>query len=366
MNPRSRTSILVAWLVAALGLGAGIGAIAYATLSDDSSTVVRQVTVSSSEPAATGKALAIGDIYERSQKAVVELTASATQFSGSQSQGSGFVFDDDGHVITNQHVVEGASSISVRFWDGSTRPATLVGTDPSTDLAVIKVEAPASFLEPLRLGDSSAVDVGDTVVAMGSPFGLEGTVTSGIVSALHRQMTAPNNFKILDSIQTDAAINHGNSGGPLLDQEGRVVGVNAQIESESGGSDGVGFAIPSNTVRSIASQLIQTGEAEHAYLGVSMVTVSEGAAITQIQPDTPAERAGLEAATDVRVVDGQEVPSGGDIVVELDGEEISTSAELQSEVDAKQPGDTVSITVLRNGDRRTFQVKLGTRPERIP
>ncbi len=325
------------------------------------------MTVSSSEPAVTGKALAIGDIYERSERAVVELTAASTQFSGSQSaQGSGFVYDDEGHIITNQHVVEGASSISVRFWDGSTRRATLVGTDPSTDLAVIKVEAPASFLEPLRLGDSSAVDVGDAVVAMGSPFGLEGSVTSGIVSALHRQMTAPNNFRILDSIQTDAAINHGNSGGPLLDDEGRVIGVNAQIESESGGSDGVGFAIPSNTVRSIASQLIQSGEAEHAYLGVGMVTVSEGAAITEVRDDTPAAKAGLKAATDTRIVDGQELPSGGDIVVELDGEEISTSAELQSEVDAKKPGDTVSITVLRNGDRRTFEVTLGTRPERIP
>jgi S1-C subfamily serine protease len=368
MNPsRSRTSILVASLVAALGLGAGAGAIAYATLLDDSSTVIRQVTVTNSEPAATGKALAIGDIYERAEKAVVEITAAATQFSGSQSaQGSGFVFDDEGHVITNQHVVEGASSISVRFWDGSTRPARLVGTDPSTDLAVIKVNAPATFLEPLRLGDSSAVDVGDPVVAMGSPFGLEGTVTSGIVSALHRQMTAPNNFKILDSIQTDAAINHGNSGGPLLDQEGRVIGVNAQIESESGGSDGVGFAIPSNTVRSIASQLIESGEAEHAYLGVSMVTVPDGAAITEVRAGTPAEKAGLRAATGTRIVDGQEVPTGGDVVVELDGRPISTSAELQSGVDAKQPGDSVSITVLRNGNRRTLQVALGTRPERIP
>ena len=367
MNPRSRTSVLVAWLVAALGLGAGVGAVAYATLSDDSSTVVRQVTVSSSEPAVTGRALAIGDIYERSQKAVVEITAASTQFSGSQSaQGSGFVFDDEGHIITNQHVVEGASSISVRFSDGSTRRATLVGTDPSTDLAVIKVEAPASFLEPLRLGDSSAVDVGDAVVAMGSPFGLEGTVTSGIVSALHRQMTAPNNFTINDTIQTDAAINHGNSGGPLLDQEGRVIGVNAQIESESGGSDGVGFAIPSDIVRSIVSQLVETGEAEHAYLGISMLPVPEGAAVTEVHSNSPAEKAGLRPATGTRTVDGQDVPSGGDVIVELDGQEITTSAELQSGIDAKQPGDTVTIIVLRDGDRRTLQVTLGPRPERIP
>jgi putative serine protease PepD len=365
-SPR-RTPILVAWLVAALGLGAGVGAIAYATLSDESPTVVRQVTVTSSEPAAAGTALAIGDIYERSRKAVVEITAAATQFSGSQSaQGSGFVYDDEGHIVTNQHVVEGASSISVRFWDGSTRKAEIVGTDASTDLAVIKVQAPASFLDPLQLGDSSGVDVGDGVVALGSPFGLEGTVTSGIVSALHRQMTAPNNFTITDSIQTDAAINHGNSGGPLLDQGGRVIGVNAQIESESGGSDGVGFAIPSNTVRSIVSQLIDSGEAEHAYLGISMLPVPDGVAVTEVHSGTPAEKAGLKPATGTRTVDGQEVPSGGDVIVEFDGRPITTSAELQSGVDAKQPGDTVSVTVLRNGDRRTIEVTLGTQPDRVP
>ena len=305
-SSRNRTPLFLAGLIAALGLGAGGGAAAYAVLSDESTTVVRQVTVADSEPAATADGLSIGTIYERSYKAVVEITAAATQFSGSQSaQGSGFVFDEDGHIVTNQHVVEGASSISVRFWDGSTRAARLVGTDPSTDLAVIDVNAPASFLEPLRLGDSSSVDVGDGVVAMGSPFGLEGTVTSGIVSALHRQMTAPNNFTINDSIQTDAAINHGNSGGPLVDQQGRVIGVNAQIESESGGSDGVGFAIPSNTVRSIVTQLVATGEAEHAYLGVEMIAVEGGVAVTEVRNGTPAEKAGLREATGTRTVDGQ-------------------------------------------------------------
>ena len=364
---RKRTPFFLAGLIAALGLGAGAGATAYAVLSDDSTTVVRQVTVADSEPAATADGLSIASIYERSHKAVVEITARATQFSGSQAaQGSGFVYDGAGHIVTNQHVVEGASSITVRFWDGSTRTARLVGTDPSTDLAVIDVNAPASFLEPVRLGDSSSVDVGEGVVAMGSPFGLEGTVTSGIVSALHRQMTAPNNFTITDSIQTDAAINHGNSGGPLLDQQGRVIGVNAQIESESGGSDGVGFAIPSNTVRSIVSQLIATGEAEHAYLGVEMITVPDGAAITEVRSGTPADKAGLREATGTRTIAGQEVPSGGDVVVELEGEQISNSAELQSAVDAKQPGDTVSVTVLRNGARRTLEVTLGTRPEQVP
>ena len=178
------------------------------------------------------------------------------------------------------------------FWNGVERNATLVGTDPSTDLAVLRVDAPRSLLQPLSIGDSSSVAVGDPVLAFGSPFGLEGTVTAGIVSALHREMTAPNNFTITDTIQTDAAINHGNSGGPLLDRRGRVIGVNAQIESESGGSDGVGFAIPSDTVRSIVRQLIATGEVQHAYLGIRMAQSPQGVAVTDVLPGTPAEKAG--------------------------------------------------------------------------
>jgi putative serine protease PepD len=364
---RNRTSLVAAGLVAALGLGAGGGAAAYAALADDPTTVVRQVTVGSSEPAASADGLTIGEIYERSYRAVVEITVSGTQvtpFGGSQqrAQGSGFVYGRDGTIVTNQHVVDGAGSVSVRFWDGSTYEAEIVGTDRSTDLAVIRVDAPASVLEPLRLGDSSQVAVGDGVVAMGSPFGLEGTVTSGIVSALHRQMTAPNDFTITDSIQTDAAINHGNSGGPLLNARGRVIGVNAQIESESGGNDGVGFAIPSNTVRSIVAQLLESGKAEHAYLGVTMVTVPDGVAVTEVRSGTPADEAGLRAATGTETIDGQEVPTGGDVVVAVDGSAISSSAELQSAVDAKKPGDALSITVVRDGETRTLRVTLGTRP----
>ncbi|MGH3132140.1 MAG: S1C family serine protease [Gaiellaceae bacterium] len=361
MNQRPRTPLVLAALVAALGLGAGVGATAFAVLTDDPGTVVRQVTVTDSEPTAAGD-LSIGEIYERSRKAVVEVTAEVSPFAGRTSQGSGFVYDDEGHIVTNQHVVAGATSISVRFWDGSTRKGRIVGTDRSTDLAVIEVDAPAAALEPLRLGDSSGVEVGDGVVAMGSPFGLEGTITSGIVSALHRQMRAPNTFTINDSIQTDAAINHGNSGGPLLDGQGRMIGVNAQIESESGGSDGVGFAIPSNTVRSIVTQLVETGAAEHAYLGVEMVSVPGGAAVVEVRAGTPADEAGLRAATGERTVDGREIPTGGDVIVEFDGVAIASSQELQSAVDAKRPGDTVSITVLRDSERRTVEVTLGTRP----
>jgi S1-C subfamily serine protease len=374
----TRTLSLAAALVAAAGIGAG-GAATYAALSsEDTRTVVRPVTVEGSEPAASASPLSVNQIYRRAYKGVVEITVTAegseSPFGGprAQGEGSGFVYDREGHVVTNQHVVEGASSVSVRLWNGQTYDAEVVGTDASTDLAVLDVDAPASVLTPLRLGDSSEVKVGDGVVAIGSPFGLEQTVTSGIVSALHRQMTAPNDFSINDSIQTDAAINHGNSGGPLLNSRGRVIGVNAQIESESGGNDGVGFAIPSNTVRSIVSQLVETGEVEHAYLGVGVQTIPasaaeeldlvEGVALTEVGPDTPASRAGLRAATGSRLVDGQSYPTGGDVVTALDGKKITSAEELQSVIDAKKPGDTVSITFVRDGDRRTVQVQLASRP----
>ena len=197
-------------------------------------------------------------------------------------------------------------------------------------------------------------------------------MTSGIVSALHRQMTAPNNFAINDSIQTDAAINHGNSGGPLLNTNGEVIGVNAQIQSDSGGSDGVGFAIPSNTVKSIVQQLVASGKVEHAYLGVGVgslpasvarqLNVPAGVAITEVRPGTPAETAGLHASTGERTIDGQAYPTGGDVVTAVDGKAVSSSAELQSAIDAHQPGDTIALEVTRNGDSRTVRVKLATRP----
>ena len=378
MTRPTRTLSLAAALVAAAGIGAG-GAATYAAISDEGTrTVVREVPVASSEPAASPTPLSVNQIYRRAYKGVVEITVTAegseSPFGGprAQGQGSGFVYDRQGHVVTNQHVVQGASSVSVRFWNGQTYDAEVVGTDASTDLAVLDVDAPASVLSPLQLGDSSDVQVGDGVVAIGSPFGLDQTVTSGIVSALHRQMTAPNEFTINDSIQTDAAINHGNSGGPLLNARGRVIGVNAQIESESGGNDGVGFAIPSNTVRSIVSQLAQTGEVEHAYLGVGVQEISasvadelgvvEGVALTQVRSDTPAARAGLRAASGSRLVDGQSYRTGGDVITALDGEKVTSAADLQSAIDARKPGDTVSITFVRDGDSRTVRVELASRP----
>src|ERR671930_1873358 len=327
------------------------GAATYAGLSSGgTTTVVRQVTVSNSEPTANTSALSVGDIYRRSYKSVVEITVTTsdqrTPFGAQreEAQGSGFVYDDEGHIVTDQHVVDGATSISVRFWNGETYKAEVVGTDASTDLAVLKVDAPASLLQPLALADSNDVAVGDTAVAIGSPFGLEDTVTSGIVSALHRQMTSPNGFAIPDSIQTDAAINHGNSGGPLLDTQGNVVGVTSQIESDSGGNDGVGFAIPSSTVRSVAGQLISSGKAEHAYLGISLSSSASNALIGAVRSGTPAAKAGLKA---------------GDVVTALDGKSIASTGELESAIAAHKPGDSVSLTYTRDGKSHTVQLKLG-------
>lgn len=358
MAGRTRTPLLLAALGATLGLGVGLGAAAFAVLDGGTTTVVRQVTVEGSEPVSSG-GLSASEIYDRAAGSVVEISAGG---GAGRAQGSGFVFDERGHIVTNQHVVAAASTISVRFANGVERDAELVGTDASTDLAVIRVDAPASLLVPLRLADSSAVDVGDPVLALGSPFGLEGTLTSGIVSALHREITAPNTFTIKDTIQTDAPINHGNSGGPLLDDRGLVIGVNAQIESESGGSDGVGFAIPSNTVRSIVRQLIATGEVRRAYLGVRMVDVEGGVAITEVVDGSPADEAGLRPATGSRIEDGREMPTGGDVVVEFAGQEIASGTALQSAVDARQPGETVELVVARGGERVTVEVTLGVRP----
>jgi putative serine protease PepD len=372
--------IVVASIVGALIVGAAAGVAGYAVVSNDSgtTTVVRQVSVGPSAAAtSSSNLLSVGEIYERTHKGVVEITINSTESTpfgsqNQQAQGSGFVYDDKGDVITNAHVVSGASTIRVKFSDGSTHKATLVGADESTDLAVIDVDAPASLLEPLQLGDSDSVRVGDGVVAIGSPFGLDQTVTSGIVSALHRQMTSPNNFTIDDSIQTDAAINHGNSGGPLLDLHGRVIGVNSQIESDSGGNDGVGFAVPSNTVKSVVSQLVKTGNVQHAYLGVSVETIPPGAAATlglpagaevsDVQPDTPAAKAGLRPGTGSRTVDGQAYSTGGDVIVAIDGKKIADADALRSRIAAHKPGDKIAIEYVRDGKRHTASVTLGSRP----
>ncbi|HSS80749.1 MAG TPA: trypsin-like peptidase domain-containing protein [Gaiellaceae bacterium] len=355
MPRRPRHTTIVASLLAAACLGAGGGAVAYATLHDNgTSTVVKQVTVQQADQASSAP-LSVNQIYRRAYRGVVEITvtepATATPFGGSggaqKAQGSGWVYDADGHIVTNDHVVDGATSIKVRFWDGKTYSATTVGTDRSTDLAVIKVDAPSAELHPLSVGDSTQLQVGDGVVAIGSPFGLEETVTSGIVSALHRAIQGQTNFTINDSIQTDAAINHGNSGGPLLNTAGQVVGVNAQIKSDSGGNEGVGFSIPSKTVKSVASQLIATGKAVHAYLGVAIDSTATNARLASVRDGGAAKKAGLR---------------GGDVITAVDSTTIATGDDLSRAIDAHKPGDKVSVTYTRGGSEHTVTVTLATRP----
>jgi putative serine protease PepD len=379
---RSRPGTTVAALLAATVLGAGGAAIVTASLMhDNNTTITREVTVSNSSSTPASSVTSVRGVYQRANAGVVEISVSTTSSFGqaAEAQGSGFVYDSAGHIVTNDHVVEGESSIHVKFPDGGTYSATLVGTDPTTDLAVIKVDAPSDVLKKLAIGDSSALQVGDPVVAIGSPFGLENTLTAGVVSALHRSMDAPNGFTINDSIQTDAAINHGNSGGPLLNLRGQVVGVNAQIDTggdQSGNNAGIGFAIPSNTVKSIADQLIQTGNVKHAYLGVTITPISAsqasqagvaaGVAITKVEAGEGAAHAGLKPASGEQNVNGEPVPTGGDVITAVDGHSVSSAAELQSLVDAHKPGDKVELSVSRSGTSRTVSVTLGTKPAQAP
>ncbi|MBA3332031.1 MAG: trypsin-like peptidase domain-containing protein [Actinobacteria bacterium] len=290
--------------------------------------------------------LSVQEIYRRSAAGVVKVTAGSSGAGGRLGFGSGFVTDADGYIVTNYHVVEDSSTVSVGFDDDSELSATVVGTDPSTDLALLKVE-PEQPLTALPLGDSNALTVGDDVVAIGNPFGLERTVTAGIVSALGRRIQAPDSFGIEDAIQTDAALNSGNSGGPLLDASARVIGVNSQIASENGGNVGIGYAVPVNTVRDVVRELKADGKVERAYLGIRMETADGGARVTEVRDSSPAERAGVER---------------GQVVLAADGEAIATVEELGSAVAAKKPGDTLTLRVRRDGSTENITVTLGERP----
>ena len=295
---RKRTTLLVVAVVVLAAVGAG-GGIYAAVASGDTRTVVeRTTTVASASASTTG--LSAHQIYQDTYQGVVEITGTETTSTQKEIvEGSGFIYDANSHVVTNYHVVQGTTSIKVAFADGSTYTATVVADDPSTDLAVLKVDAPASELHPLTLGDSSKTQVGDTVVAIGSPFGLPETMTNGIVSALNRTISSDNAYSISGAIQTDAAINHGNSGGPLLNVSGQVIGINSQIESEGGGSDGVGFAIASNTVTSVVKQLLANGKVAHAYLGLSVESagISNGAKVASVKSDRRRPTRGSRPAT---------------------------------------------------------------------
>jgi S1-C subfamily serine protease len=337
-------------------------------------------------PADTGGSSTVHEVYTRDGRGVVSVDVAATSDAG-PAGGSGFVVDEAGHIVTNQHVVEGAEEISVSFADGVRREAEVVGQDPSTDVALIQVDAPRKALKPLTLGDSNSVGVGEPVIAIGNPLNVGISVTTGIVSGLGRPIKAPNNYTINDAVQTDAAINPGNSGGPLLDSRGTVIGINAQIASESGGSEGVGFAVPINTVKSVIKQLVTEGKVVHGYIGVSMYQFSidelsayaglseraldeqyglpgNGAIVSAVTPDGPAEKAGIRGG-DEKVIEGIPVPMG-DVITGIEGDPVSSSEDVIEVVNSVKPGEGLLMTVVTPGEKeRRVKVTVGTRPEGV-
>ncbi len=385
----SRRPALSSFLAAVLGglVVLVVGAVLIATDVIDTGDTTREVVrgTSISRPATSGgdgEGRTVSGIYKEEGPGVVFVQARGTSSDspfglpdqqGGTATGSGFVVDKDGTVITNAHVVEGSNDVSVRFEEeGEFVDAKVVGRDPSTDIAVLEVDPDKAKLQPIPLGDSSKVDVGDPVVAIGNPFGFTRTVTTGIVSALQRQIEAPNGFPIRDVIQTDASINPGNSGGPLLDADGRVIGINSQIAT--GGtraSVGIGFAVPINTAKSLLPSLKKDGKVERPYLGVEMARVTDqvaedlnlpvgdGALITSVVRGGPAARAGL---TGGRTPTSGGIVAGGDLIVKVDGKAVKDPDDVAGAIADDKPGDTVEVEYYRGEDKRTARVKLGKRP----
>jgi S1-C subfamily serine protease len=358
----------IAVISIAVVCGALAGGMVAAILHDDTDTA------SSAQPSASVSAQVAENpeqLYRRDAPGVVVITATSTRQvpttpftppseENVQSLGSGFVIDSRGDIVTNDHVVAGATGVRVGFSGGSSYPAKVVGTDASSDLAVLRVDAPSSALHPLGFDSSANVQVGEPVFAIGNPFGLDRTLTAGIVSATGRDIQAPDGLTIPDSIQTDAPINHGNSGGPLLDAQGRVVGVTAQIQGGTVDANvGVGFAIPSDTARSVTQQLIAHGHAEHAWLGVEAQTIDQsvtgtvpglprhGVLVAQVAPGSPAAKAGLR----------------GDSIVSVDGRRVSTANQLADAVARRRPDERLTLVVVRDGASRTVHVTLGAAPQ---
>jgi S1-C subfamily serine protease len=364
--------------VAAVGLLGGLGG--------DTTVVTETAQAPRPSTVTAGATMSINEIYERSAPGVVQInatnesTAATDPFGGGtpgrQALGSGFVIDKAGHIVTNYHVVEDADEVTVSFSNKDTVKAEIVGSDPSTDLAVLRVETSANALRPLTLGDSDQLVVGDAVVAIGNPFGLDRTATSGIVSALQRLITAPNQFTIDHVIQTDAPINHGNSGGPLIDARGKVVGVNTQIETGgvSSGNVGIGFAVPSNTVRDVVAQILRTGRVDHAYLGISghaltqdlaqtyNLPVEAGVIVESVTKGSGADKAGLEGGETEVVVTGETYVLGGDIIVRANAKPITSIEQLRDVIAAHKPGDELELVIFHDSKKTSVIVTLGRQP----
>jgi S1-C subfamily serine protease len=381
--------LVVVAIVAAFG---GLGE------SQKTVTTIQAAPLAPSNASQQTSGLTPHDIYVRDAPGVVFVTSTIVQktespfnlFGGGETQrqgqatGSGIVIDGNGTILTNYHVVENAIKVTVSVEKGQTVNAQVVGKDPSNDLAILRVPTDGLNLHPLTLGNSSGVQVGDPVLAIGNPFDLERTLTTGVISALQRQITAPNGFTIDNVLQTDAPINPGNSGGPLLNAAGQVIGINSQIETggSGDGSVGIGFSIPINTAKSEIAQLEKGGTVRGAYLGLTSLTidgslsamnlpVKSGALVQSVQKGTAAEKAGIRGGTISANVENGQIAVGGDIIVSIDGKPVGSSEELANDIEAKQPGDTISVGLLRatghgSYEHKTVSVKLGTRPNSVP
>jgi S1-C subfamily serine protease len=368
------------------GLGRFVALVAAAVIGG--AVAIGAVSLAGGLESTTTVGMSVNQIYRRASSGVVRINATinstATPGSGNpwgtpqqSAIGSGFVIDKTGHIVTNYHVVEGADIVTVSFSNRDTVKAEIVGTDPSSDLAVLRVNTSASALTPLSLGNSDQLQVGDPVVAIGNPFGLDRTATSGIVSALGRLITAPNRFTIDHVIQTDAPINHGNSGGPLLNARGQVIGVNTQIETgdTASGNVGIGFSVPANTVKDVVAQILRTGHVDHAYLGINgnsitrdvagtyNLPVQAGVLVETVTNRSGADKAGLHGGQKQVVVAGETFVLGGDIIVKFDGQQISSIEQLRDAVAAHKPGDKVKLVIYRGATRTSVTVTLGRQPQ---
>jgi S1-C subfamily serine protease len=324
--------------------------------------------------------LSLADLFAKSDDGVVQIIVRKGNDSSTEKDiGSGIVYDKTGHIITNNHVVQNAQKIHVVFHDGKSYNASVVGTDPYADLAVVKVEANASTLHPLPLGNSADLRIGDQVAAIGNPFGLSGSLTQGIVSQLGRLLNPPNtSFSIPNVIQTDAPINPGNSGGPLLNMQGEVVGINTAIQSATGEFSGVGFAIPSNTMKKIIPVLIDAGHYKHPWLGISGISidadlsntlqlpVTVGFMIENVVPNSPASTAGLHGYKETKTIDGTKYEIGGDIITAVDGNPIKQIDDILNYLqDKKTVGDTITLEIIRDGKKMNVNLTLQGRPTQI-
>ena len=326
----------------------------------------------------TEKNLNLVELFEKSEEGVVRIDVDKIGSMGERnSVGSGFIFDHFGNIITNTHVIDNASNITVTFLDGSQYNASIVGMDKFTDIAVIKVEEKPDYLYPLQIGDSSTLKVGESVAAIGNPFGLSGSMTSGIVSQIGRLLPSHDTgFSIPNVIQTDAAINPGNSGGPLLNMNGKVMGINTAIQSGTGQSAGIGFAVPSNTISKVVPILITEGKYSHPWIGISGQDInpelakirnldhSKGFLIVNVIPDSPAEIAGLKGVSEIEKIGNKEYPKDGDIIVSVDGKEVRKISDILIHLqEEKSVGDEMILGIIRNGESMDIILTLVVRPD---